>query len=118
MQPPNNTETYIHRSGRTGRAGKAGICATLFSFKEEHLMKRIESETKIILHNINCRDLKPTSASEVKSTQQSHNYKENNEHRSSSHRDSTSDYKSSRNESKYEPRDRKPDIREERNGRR
>lgn len=43
MQPPPNTETYIHRSGRTGRAGKSGVCITLFSFKEENLMKKIEN---------------------------------------------------------------------------
>jgi ATP-dependent RNA helicase DDX21 len=30
MQPPTTTDSYIHRSGRTGRAGKAGICATLY----------------------------------------------------------------------------------------
>jgi ATP-dependent RNA helicase DDX21 len=41
MQPPNTTDAYIHRSGRTGRAGKSGVCLTFYSFKEEHLMKRI-----------------------------------------------------------------------------
>lgn len=42
MQPPPNTDAYIHRSGRTGRAGKSGICVTLYSFKEENNMKKIE----------------------------------------------------------------------------
>lgn len=58
MQPPNTTDAYIHRSGRTGRAGRTGVCVTLYSFKEESLMKRIENETKIILQHMNCKDLK------------------------------------------------------------
>ena len=63
MQPPNTTDAYIHRSGRTGRAGRSGVCLTMYSFKEEMLMKRIENETKIILHHLNTKDLKPVSAS-------------------------------------------------------
>lgn len=31
LSPPNNTETYIHRSGRTGRAGKKGRCITMYT---------------------------------------------------------------------------------------
>ena len=30
LAPPRNTEPFIHRAGRTGRAGKKGICITLF----------------------------------------------------------------------------------------
>jgi len=30
-EPPVETETYIHRSGRTARAGNRGICITLYS---------------------------------------------------------------------------------------
>ena len=33
MQPPNTTDAYIHRSGRTGRAGKSGVCVTMYSYK-------------------------------------------------------------------------------------
>lgn len=31
LQPPKEVETYIHRSGRTARAGKAGVCITFYS---------------------------------------------------------------------------------------
>lgn len=31
IQPPENTESYIHRSGRTARAGKYGACVTFFT---------------------------------------------------------------------------------------
>ena len=33
-EPPNNTEPYIHRSGRTARKGKKGVCVTLFTYKK------------------------------------------------------------------------------------
>ena len=47
-QPP-SVETYVHRSGRTGRAGKKGTCITFFSRKDEHKIEMIErkTETKI-----------------------------------------------------------------------
>lgn len=41
LQPPTTTESYIHRSGRTGRVGRDGVCVTLYSYNEEHLMERI-----------------------------------------------------------------------------
>lgn len=33
--PPTSYETYIHRSGRTGRAGKTGTAVTFFSLREK-----------------------------------------------------------------------------------
>lgn len=47
MEPPKTVDTYIHRSGRTGRAGKNGVCVTLFSEREENLMYNIEKEARI-----------------------------------------------------------------------
>lgn len=35
MQPPHELEAYIHRSGRTGRAGKSGMCITLYTNGDE-----------------------------------------------------------------------------------
>jgi superfamily II DNA/RNA helicase len=31
FQVPNHYQGYIHRSGRTGRAGKSGLCFSLYS---------------------------------------------------------------------------------------
>lgn len=31
IEPPKEVETYIHRSGRTARAGKSGQCITFFT---------------------------------------------------------------------------------------
>ncbi len=39
---PDDTETYIHRSGRTGRAGKAGISITLVATRRRHAIKSFE----------------------------------------------------------------------------
>lgn len=39
---PDNTETYIHRIGRTGRAGKTGKAISLIQPMDRHLLKRIE----------------------------------------------------------------------------
>jgi len=40
--PPADPDIYIHRSGRTGRAGKKGISLTISNIKEIHQMKTIE----------------------------------------------------------------------------
>ncbi|MFP4007959.1 MAG: DEAD/DEAH box helicase [Spirulinaceae cyanobacterium] len=39
---PDNAETYIHRIGRTGRAGKTGTALSLIQPMDRHLMRRIE----------------------------------------------------------------------------
>ncbi len=33
IEPPKDTETYIHRSGRTARAGRSGTCITFYTLK-------------------------------------------------------------------------------------
>eukprot|EP00607_Mallomonas_marina_P007096 CAMPEP_0182435786 /NCGR_PEP_ID=MMETSP1167-20130531/77636_1 /TAXON_ID=2988 /ORGANISM="Mallomonas Sp, Strain CCMP3275" /LENGTH=463 /DNA_ID=CAMNT_0024627195 /DNA_START=150 /DNA_END=1538 /DNA_ORIENTATION=+ len=37
-----DVETYVHRSGRTGRAGKTGICVTLWTPKTKYAVEDIE----------------------------------------------------------------------------
>jgi len=39
---PQESEIYVHRSGRTGRAGKSGISILLLSSRELHKLKTIE----------------------------------------------------------------------------
>jgi len=46
-EPPKELDTYIHRSGRTARAGRFGICITLYTKREEDLLSRIEQRAKI-----------------------------------------------------------------------
>jgi ATP-dependent RNA helicase DeaD len=41
---PWDTETYVHRSGRTGRAGRKGVCITLVTPPEERDFSRIQRD--------------------------------------------------------------------------
>jgi len=43
---PDDAEVYIHRIGRTGRAGKTGVAITLLSPKEKRRLREVESLTK------------------------------------------------------------------------
>ena len=45
--PPKDIDSYIHRAGRTARAGRSGICITLYTRYTECLLERIEQKVKI-----------------------------------------------------------------------
>ena len=47
VEPPKDVETYIHRAGRTARAGKVGTCITFYSKKHQGLISLIESKAGI-----------------------------------------------------------------------
>jgi ATP-dependent RNA helicase DDX21 len=47
LSPPSDVETYIHRSGRTGRAGKSGVCVTFYTKRQQELMEKIEVKAHI-----------------------------------------------------------------------
>ncbi|XP_055503287.1 nucleolar RNA helicase 2 isoform X2 [Leucoraja erinacea] len=40
--PPKDVDSYIHRSGRTGRAGRTGVCICLYQRKEETSLRTVE----------------------------------------------------------------------------
>lgn len=42
IEPPKEVETYIHRSGRTARAGNSGVCITFYTPKTKYLIEDIE----------------------------------------------------------------------------
>ncbi|WP_124639942.1 MULTISPECIES: DEAD/DEAH box helicase [Amniculibacterium] len=44
---PDDPEVFVHRSGRTGRAGKDGISMALLKPEETRKLKQIKSQTKI-----------------------------------------------------------------------
>jgi ATP-dependent RNA helicase DDX21 len=52
IEPPKDTETYIHRSGRTARAGKEGKCITIYSRNTEFLIQQIEMQAGIKFEHI------------------------------------------------------------------
>jgi len=43
---PQDPELYVHRIGRTGRAGKSGVAISLFTPKERWFLHKIEAYTK------------------------------------------------------------------------
>jgi ATP-dependent RNA helicase DeaD len=43
---PDDAEVYIHRIGRTGRAGKTGIAITLISPRDKRRLREVEALTK------------------------------------------------------------------------
>ena len=42
VEPPKDTESYIHRSGRTARAGRTGTCITFWTMKHKFQLQTIE----------------------------------------------------------------------------
>jgi len=44
---PEEVETYIHRIGRTGRAGKEGVAISFVTSEEEHLVREFELRTEM-----------------------------------------------------------------------
>ncbi len=42
---PDDMEVYIHRSGRTGRAGKLGVCLSIINMRETGKIKDVERKT-------------------------------------------------------------------------
>jgi ATP-dependent RNA helicase DeaD len=43
---PTDTESYVHRIGRTGRAGRSGAAISFVTPRERHLLKHIERATR------------------------------------------------------------------------
>jgi ATP-dependent RNA helicase DeaD len=48
-EPPDEVENYIHRAGRTGRAGATGVAVTLVNPMEKPLLDRIARQYDIEL---------------------------------------------------------------------
>ena len=46
-EPPDDLEAYIHRAGRTGRAGATGIAITLITYTEKRQLTRIAAHYKL-----------------------------------------------------------------------
>lgn len=59
-EPPRNKETLLHRSGRTGRAGRKGVCALIVPHNWRKRMERLLNDA-----NIDAIWAKPPSAEDV-----------------------------------------------------
>ncbi|KAH1167867.1 nucleolar RNA helicase 2-like [Mauremys mutica] len=50
--PPKDVESYIHRSGRTGRAGRTGMCICFYQRKEESQLRHLEQKAGITFKRV------------------------------------------------------------------
>ncbi len=50
---PEVPESYVHRIGRTGRAGASGEAVSLCAPDENHLLRAVEKLTGIVIHRVN-----------------------------------------------------------------
>ncbi|WP_374703508.1 DEAD/DEAH box helicase [Corynebacterium xerosis] len=63
---PHDTESYVHRIGRTGRAGRSGEALLFVTPREGRLLRSIERATKSTLH-----EMTPPSVDEVNDSRKS-----------------------------------------------
>uniref|UniRef100_A0A3Q3WZE1 RNA helicase n=1 Tax=Mola mola TaxID=94237 RepID=A0A3Q3WZE1_MOLML len=62
--PPKDVESYIHRSGRTGRAGRTGVCICFYQRKEEEQLRYVENRAGITFRRVGV----PTANEIIKSS--------------------------------------------------
>ena len=63
---PMKAEDYVHRIGRTGRAGRDGIAITIAEFRDRFRIKDIEFYTKQVLNTAVVPGLEPKAAPQPK----------------------------------------------------
>ena len=96
---PEVAENFIHRVGRTGRAGKHGVASTLFASEQRSELFQLERTLGIKMERLNAETSAPQAAAEQ--TGRLHEYASNP--RESSYRDVR----------RYEPAHRSPASRNE-----
>ena len=62
---PHDTESYVHRIGRTGRAGRSGAAVLFVSPRERHLLKAIERATRSKLIEVELPTVEDVNAQRV-----------------------------------------------------
>ncbi|MDI9971004.1 helicase-related protein, partial [Rhodococcus ruber] len=62
---PHDTESYVHRIGRTGRAGRSGDALLFVAPRERHLLKAIERATRQPLTEIQLPSVEDVNAQRV-----------------------------------------------------
>jgi ATP-dependent RNA helicase DeaD len=86
---PLDTESYIHRIGRTGRAGNDGLAVTFYSAKDKPLLDMIESDLNLKIEKKNMGNARIADMAEGDSSE-----KRRSDNRSSTNRQSRdADYK-------------------------
>ena len=64
LDAPSQSKAYIHRVGRTARAGASGIAVSLFTEPETRLVRRYQEELGIAMTEVRLRDGRVTAVGE------------------------------------------------------
>jgi superfamily II DNA/RNA helicase len=56
LDVPTQSKAYLHRVGRTARAGASGCATTLVTADEVRLVRRFERELGIVMHHVRLRE--------------------------------------------------------------
>ncbi|XP_040292070.1 nucleolar RNA helicase 2 [Bufo bufo] len=68
---PKEADSYVHRSGRTGRAGRTGICISLYESRDRYYLNNVERSTGITFKRVGIPSVlnvaKSSSADAIKS---------------------------------------------------
>lgn len=56
-EPPREVESFIHRAGRTGRAGKTGVNVLMYSGKQDYALGKIQSANRFMFKDLSYNDL-------------------------------------------------------------
>ncbi len=62
---PTDTESYVHRIGRTGRAGRAGVAISFVTPRENHLLRAIEKTNRTTLEEMRLPSVSDVNAFRV-----------------------------------------------------
>ncbi|MGN6251264.1 MAG: DEAD/DEAH box helicase [Marmoricola sp.] len=62
---PTDTESYVHRIGRTGRAGRSGNAISFVTPRENHLLRSIEKATRSTLEQMGVPSVEDVNATRV-----------------------------------------------------
>ncbi len=62
---PTDTESYVHRIGRTGRAGRSGVAISFVTPREAHLLRAIEKTNRTTLQEMRLPTVADVNASRV-----------------------------------------------------
>lgn len=57
-EPPREVESFVHRSGRTGRAGKSGVNVLLHTRRQRNTLEKIKANSKVNFESLDIDRLK------------------------------------------------------------
>ena len=90
---PNVPEDYVHRIGRTGRAGNEGEAVSLVCIDEHELLRNIEKLTKNKIPKINIKGFEPDSTIKAEPIQKQNRHRPKNNNNNNKSRTKTKSYR-------------------------